>query len=304
MLVVAMSRFAFGQTSADVTVLSPDEAFAHGGTTSFFVAGVSSANRISDAPDLSSRPEKDAVVVDPAPNVLSDVFSPEQLTPSLRTVLLVGLLSLAPAALVMSTCFARFAIVLGLLKQGIGAQQWLPNQIVLALSLFLTIFVMAPVWKESYEVGVRPYVDGQYESPVDQRRALEVAVKQVVGPVRHFMSSQIAATGNEAAIDMLASYREEYERESAVPQYYEDVPLSVLLPAYLLSELKTAFVIGIQIVLPFLVIDLVVASILPGMGLMMLPPVLVSLPFKLLLFVLIDGWTLTVELLLRSVPMV
>jgi flagellar biosynthetic protein FliP len=102
---------------------------------------------------------------------------------------------------------------------------------------------------------------------------------------------------------MLLSYQQEYGSQASVPPYYEDVPLSVLLPAYLLSELKTAFVIGIQIVLPFLVIDLVVASILPGMGLMMLPPVLVSLPFKLLLFVLIDGWALTVEMLLRSVPM-
>jgi flagellar biosynthesis protein FliP len=235
----------------------------------------------------------------------SQLLSPEELTPTLRTVMLVGMLSLVPALLVMTTCFARFAIVFGLLRQGLGAQQWLPNQIVLALSLLLTLLVMAPVWTRSYEQGLRPYVEGRYETPADQRAALETAITDGVAPVREFMSTQIAATGNEAALDMLLSYQQQTTGEdSRPPQYYEDVPLSVLLPAYLLSELKTAFVIGFQIVLPFLIIDLVVASVLTGMGLMMLPPVLVSLPFKLLLFVLIDGWSLTVEMVLSSVPAV
>lgn len=233
----------------------------------------------------------------------SQMLSPEELTPTLRTVMLVGMLSLVPALLVMTTCFARFAIVFGLLRQGLGAQQWLPNQIVLALSLFLTLLVMAPVWTRAYEDGLRPYVEGRYETPADQQAALETAIAGGAAPVREFMSTQIAATGNEAALDMLLAYQQQSTGEEVqAPQYYEDVPLSVLLPAYLLSELKTAFVIGFQIVLPFLVIDLVVASVLTGMGLMLLPPALVSLPFKLLLFVLIDGWTLSVEMLLRSVP--
>jgi flagellar biosynthesis protein FliP len=235
----------------------------------------------------------------------SSMLSPEELAPTLRTVMLVGMLSLVPAVLVMTTCFARFAIVFGLLRQGLGAQQWLPNQIVLALSLFLTLLVMAPVWTQSYEQGLRPYVEGRYENDIDQRKALQTAIADGVGPVREFMSTQIAATGNEAALDMLLAYQQQSMGEAVqAPQYYEDVPLSVLLPAYLLSELKTAFVIGFQIVLPFLIIDLVVASVLTGMGLMMLPPVLVSLPFKLLLFVLIDGWSLTVEMVLSSVAAV
>jgi flagellar biosynthesis protein FliP len=232
----------------------------------------------------------------------SRILSPEELTPTLRTVMLVGMLSLVPALLVMTTCFARFAIVFGLLRQGLGAQQWLPNQIVLALSLFLTLLVMAPVWTRCYEDGLRPYVEGRYETPAAQHAALKTALAGGIAPVREFMSTQIAATGNEAALDMLLSYQQQSNGESLQPpQFYEDVPLSVLLPAYLLSELKTAFVIGFQIVLPFLIIDLVVASVLTGMGLMMLPPVLVSLPFKLLLFVLIDGWALTVEMVLSSV---
>src|SRR5690606_26459248 len=139
----------------------------------------------------------------------TSILSPEELTPTLRTAMLVGMLSLVPALLVMTTCFARFAIVFGLLRQGLGAQQWLPNQIVLALSLFLTLLVMAPVWTQSYEQGLRPYVEGRYATPADQQAALETALAGGVQPVREFMSTQIAATGNEAALDMLLSYQQQ-----------------------------------------------------------------------------------------------
>jgi flagellar biosynthesis protein FliP len=241
------------------------------------------------------------VVDSDAEESLTTLLTPEALTPTLRTVAVVGLVGLLPAALLMTTCFARFVIVLGLLRQGLGAQQWLPNQIVFALSLLLTLLVMAPVWSRSYEQGVRPWLEAEPADQTKGRQALQTAWTAAAEPVREFMTAQIAATGNEAAVEMLLDYQQAADSDAPLPAYYEQVPLSVLLPAYLLSELKTAFLIGFQIILPFLVIDLVVASVLTAMGLMMLPPVLVTLPFKLLLFVLIDGWTLSVELLLSSV---
>lgn len=283
------------------TLLTPDEAFS---LSDQLVAASPSPAPLAftepTGPDVPATPVAEDNSRSVAEDSLSGLLSPEELTPTLRTVIAFGLLGLIPAALLMTTCFARFAIVLGLLRQGLGAQQWLPNQIVLALSLFLTLLVMAPVWTQSYENGIRPYLNAEFDGPSDDR--LADAWTGAVTPIRQFMSRQIAATGNEAAIGMLMDFQRGTQTDSTLPQYYEDVPLSVLLPAYLLSELKTAFVIGFQIVLPFLIIDLVVASVLTGMGLMMLPPVLVSLPFKLLLFVLIDGWTLTVELLLHSLP--
>ena len=278
----------WAETGNDLSVITPEEAFPTSSDPSF---------------DLAEFAINDNQSTDAQNSPLGEMLSPDDVTPTLRTVLLIGLISLVPAVMVMTTCFARFAIVFGLLRQGLGAQQWLPNQVMLALSLFLTLFVMSPVWSESYETGIKPYAEQTYETPAEKQTAFRSAVTTAVKPVRQFMSNQIAVTGNEAAIDMLLSYQQTNGQTPQAPQYYEDVPFSVLLPAYLLSELKTAFVIGFQIVLPFLVIDLVVASILTGMGLMTTPTVLVSLPFKLLLFVLIDGWTLTVEMLLASVPL-
>jgi len=303
-LCCAASSPAAPQTATRAARDAPEEAFGTGSSPAILVAqSQTETNPFASLAEMTSHdslPDTEPATVPAVESPLAQMLSPEELTPTLRTVLLVGILSLVPAVLVMTTCFARFAIVFGLLRQGLGAQQWLPNQIVLALSLFLTLFVMSPVWTQSYRDGIQPYAAGEYETPAAQQAALQTACVQTAKPVRQFMSTQIAATGNEAAIDMLLSYTQ--PDETSAPQYYEDVPLSVLLPAYLLSELKTAFLIGFQIVLPFLVIDLVIASVLTGMSLMMLPPVLVSLPFKLLLFVLIDGWTLTVEMLLRSVP--
>lgn len=284
----------------EVPILAPHDAFPASEPPSFLVTQTSPFDNAIEPNEPSPLVTTDEPQTFGSP--LTSMLSPEELTPTLRTVLLVGILGLVPAVLVMTTCFARFAIVFGLLRQGLGAQQWLPNQIVLALSLFLTLLVMAPVWTQSYYDGLKPYADGHYESSAEQQAALESAFTRTVQPVRQFMQTQIAAAGNEAAVDMLLAYQQGDGEASMQPQYYEDVPLSVLLPAYLLSELKTAFVIGFQIVLPFLIIDLVVASVLTGMGLMLLPPVLVSLPFKLLLFVLIDGWTLTVEMLLSTLP--
>ena len=160
---------------------------------------------------------------------------------------------------------------------------------------------MWPVWQQSYTEGIRPYTEATFVDAAAQEAGLKLAMERAIQPIRGFMSRQIEATGNESAIDLLLDYRSrDTGTVAAAPQYYEEVPLEVLLPAFLLSELKTAFLIGFQIYLPFLVIDLVVSSVLVSMGMVMLPPSVVSLPFKLLLFVLIDGWYLTVQLLLNS----
>ena len=199
----------------------------------------------------------------------------------------------------MTTCFVRFVIVLGLLRQAFGTQQLPPNQVLIALSLFLTFAVMGPIWTEAYESGIEPYTSSTFLSDADQKAALAEAAERTAAPLRRFMAAQIEATGNASTIDLFLSHRGVAPEDA--PQFYEDVPLGVLLPSYLLSELKTAFAIGFQLYLPFVVLDMVVASVLISMGMMMLPPPLISLPFKLLLFVLMDGWTLTVQLLLQSV---
>lgn len=234
---------------------------------------------------------------------VNQLTSPQGLTSSLKVMLLLTVLSLAPSILMMTTCFVRFVVVLGLLRQALGTQQLPPNQVVVSLSLFLTAMVMMPVWQEAYDNGIRPYSSpAPGETPIDEYTAFQRAV----GPVRRFMADQIDRADNGDAIWMFLDYQRPPAGSAAArtyvePQSYEEVPLSVLIPAYMLSELKTAFLIGFQIYLPFLVIDLVISALLISMGMMMLPPVLISLPLKLLLFVLIDGWFLTVGMLLESV---
>ena len=228
-------------------------------------------------------------------------LSPAGLTGTLKILGLLTVLSLAPSALIMTTCFVRFVVVFGLLKQAIGAQQLPPNQVVVALCLFLTAAVMGPVWARCYDEGVRPYTD---PAPGEVPPTPQEAFERTAGPLRAFMADQIERTGNSAAVRLFLDYRRPAgvaPEDYVGPQTYAEVPLGVLVPAYMLSELKTAFVIGFQIYLPFLVIDLVVSAVLISLGMMMLPPVLISLPFKLLLFVLVDGWFLTVGMLMESV---
>lgn len=215
--------------------------------------------------------------------------SPEGLSSSLQVMLLMTVLSLAPAILLMTTCFVRIVVVLGLLRQAIGTQQLPPSQVITALALFVTLLVMAPVWKQVYTDGVAPYTNREI--------SLEQAWEQGVQPVRRFMSMQIERAQNSDDVWLLMQYAPPQEP----PKTYDDVPLVVLLPAYMLSELKVAFLIGFQIYLPFLILDMVVASVMVSMGMLMLPPVLISLPFKLLLFVLCDGWHLIVGMLIESI---
>jgi flagellar biosynthetic protein FliP len=230
--------------------------------------------------------------------------SPQGLTSALQVLLVLTVISLAPAVLLMTTSFVRVIVVLGLLRQALGTQQLPPSQVITSIALFITLLIMTPVWKESYEEGIVPYTNRQI--------GLEEAFSRTAAPIRRFMADQIERTGNKEDVWLfLRRLPQPVDETTGKPLdieyvYYgaqageRDVPLSVLLPAFMLSELKTAFLIGFQIYLPFLILDIVVASVTISMGMLMLPPVLISLPFKLLLFVLVDGWRLVVEMLLES----
>lgn len=271
------------------------------------------AHRVADQPTVNVASRPDVISPDLTPSASSEpevgwstgllaTASPQGLSGTLRLGVMVGVMSLAPAILLMTTCYVRFIVVLGLVRQALGVQQFPPTQVLTALSLFLTGLVMWPVWSRSWNEGVVPYTSaGDAATEADFKQALS----RTVGPVRDFMSRQIEAGGNTAAIDLLMTYQSAAAgTEAHQPTFYEDVPLQVLLPAYVLSELKMAFLIGFQLYLPFVVIDLLVSSVLASLGLGMLSPAVVSLPFKLLLFVLIDGWFLLVEVLLRGMPAV
>lgn len=217
--------------------------------------------------------------------------SREGLRSSLQIMLLLTVLSIAPALLLMTTCFVRIIVVMGLLRQALGTQQLPPSQVITAIALFMTLLVMTPVWTKVYNDAIKPYSDPQSEM------SLEEAWVAGVKPVRDFMSRQIDIAGNSDDVWLFYEY---LPPDTPTPQTYDDVPLTVLLPAFMLSELKTAFLIGFQIYLPFLILDIVISSVTISMGMMMLPPVMISLPFKLILFVLVDGWRLIVGMLLES----
>lgn len=215
--------------------------------------------------------------------------SPEGLTSALQVMLLLTVISLAPALLLMTTCFVRIIVVLGLLRQALGTQQLPPTQVITSITLFMTLLVMSPVWKQVYDDGVAPYTSKQI--------SLSDAWTAGIRPVRRFMSQQLDRTGNGRDVWLFYKY---LPKDTPVPGSYDEVPLPALLPAFMLSELKTAFLIGFQIYVPFVVLDIVIAAVTVSMGMLMLPPSLISLPFKLLLFVLVDGWHLVVGMLLES----
>ncbi|HTV51250.1 MAG TPA: flagellar type III secretion system pore protein FliP [Steroidobacteraceae bacterium] len=204
-------------------------------------------------------------------------------TLTLQVLLLMTALTLLPAILLMMTAFTRIVIVLGILRQALGAGQTPPNQVLIGLALFLTLFVMSPVLDRINEVAVKPYVAGSIDSTA--------ALQKAVVPLKGFMLHQTRES------DIATFVRIAGGKGYATPQ---DVPISVLVPAFVTSELKTAFMIGFLIFIPFVIIDLVVASVLMSMGMMMLSPVLISLPFKLMLFVLVDGWSLVMGTLAAS----
>lgn len=231
-----------------------------------------------------------------------DWTSPDRLSSTLQVMLMLTVISLAPAVLLMTTSFVRIVVVLGLLRQALGTQQLPPSQVITSVALFVTLLLMTPVWQSAYDEGIKPYTDGEI--------GLEVAFDRAVSPIRQFMADQIQRTENDNDVYLFLQYLPESQvapgEEEPQWVYYDAkenetiVPLTALLPAFMLSELKTAFLIGFQIYLPFVILDIVVASVTISMGMLMLPPVLISLPFKLLLFVLLDGWTLVIEMLLQS----
>ena len=208
-----------------------------------------------------------------------NVSSRENFSAALQIIILLTVLSLAPAILIMMTSFTRIIIVLSLLRQALGTQQLPPNQVLIGLAMFMTFLVMGPTWKRVNDEALRPYLDGN----IDQGTALKLAEK----PVREFMIRQIDNADNHEDVYLFASFAREPE-----PENWGEVKTMTLIPAFMLSELKTAFLMGFKIYLPFLIIDIVISTILISMGMMMLPPVMISLPFKLLLFVLVDGWRL------------
>ncbi len=218
---------------------------------------------------------------------LPDLTSRENFSPALQVIVLLTVLSLAPSILLMMTCFTRMIIVLSLLRQALGTQQLPPNQVLVGLALFMTMVVMGPTIGQINDTALQPYLSGV----IDQKSALENAVI----PVRGFMTRQIEASGNEADVDLFMGFA-----KLPPATTWNEVPTMSLIPAFILSELKTAFLIGFKIYLPFLVIDMVISAVLISMGMMMLPPVLISLPFKLLLFVLVDGWRLIAGSLMGS----
>lgn len=209
--------------------------------------------------------------------------SPDQVVDSVKLLVLLTLLSLAPAFLIMMTSFTRIIIVLSLLRTALGVQQTPANQIIVGLALFLTVFIMAPTYKQINEQAVQPYLQNR----ISQQEAQGLGVK----PLRDFMLRQTREKDLGLFINLAKMEK---------PDKPEDVPLHVLIPSFVISELKTAFEIGFLIFIPFLIIDMVVASILMALGMFMLPPVMIALPFKLLLFVMVDGWYLVVKSLVES----
>jgi len=213
-------------------------------------------------------------------NLVSSVTSPSNLSTSLQIVLLLTVLTLAPSILIMMTSFTRIVIVLAFLRNALGLQQMPPNQVLIGLALFLTFYIMAPVGYDINNNAIKPYVEGQ----INQYEAYQRAIK----PLKSFMLRQTRQ--NDLALFVnLAKIKADK---------VEDLPMRVVIPAFIISELKTAFEIGFIIYIPFLVIDIIVASVLMSMGMFMLPPVLISLPFKVLLFILVDGWNLVVKSLI------
>lgn len=214
------------------------------------------------------------------------------LTTTLNVLVLLTVLSLAPAIMIMCTSFVRIIVVLSLLKQALGTQTLPPSQVILGLALFMTFLVMGPTFKRVHAEAIGPYERGEITSQIEMwERAAQ--------PMRDFMFDQIEATGNWSSVYMMLDYQ---GKDTSEPEKLTraDVGTFALIPAYMLSELKTAFLMGFRVYLPFLVIDMVISSLLISMSMMMLPPVLISLPFKLLLFVLVDGWNLVVGSLMRS----
>jgi flagellar biosynthetic protein FliP len=214
---------------------------------------------------------------------VAGINEPAQFVKTINIAVILTLMALAPTLILMVTSFTRIIIVFSLLRQAMGLQQTPPTQIIISLSLILTIFIMEPYAKKSWENGIKPYMD--------EKIGYEIAFEKGIKPFKEFMIK------NTRESDLALFYRIKKEPN---PKNIDDVPLTLLMPAFIVSELRTAFEIGFLIFLPFLVIDIIVASILMSLGMMMLPPVMISLPIKIIFFIIIDGWTLIIGNLAQS----
>ncbi len=214
---------------------------------------------------------------------LDDAKSPQQISGVLQIIFLLTVMSLAPAVLILMTSFTRFAIVFSFLRYALGTQQSPPNQVIIGLALFLTFFVMQPVWQSIHEEAIVPYEQHKISG--------EEFVNRGIAPLKEFMFKHTKQA--DLALFISMSQKEK-------PQNAEAVSIVTIIPAFVISELKTAFQIGFMLYIPFIILDMVVASILLSMGMMMLPPVMISLPFKLMLFILVDGWNLLIGSLVKS----
>ncbi len=209
--------------------------------------------------------------------------SPDRVASTLQVIALLTVLTLAPAILIMTTSLTRIVIVLSFLRNALGVQQSPPNQVITGFAMFLTFFIMAPTWSKVNQEALTPYLDKK----IDQKTALDLSIK----PIKEFMVRFTREKDLSLFVRIAKIQR---------PQNIDDVPVWVVIPAFIISELKTAFQMGFIIYIPFLVIDMVVSSVLMSMGMMMLPPIMISLPFKLMLFVLVDGWFLVTASLVKS----
>ena len=209
--------------------------------------------------------------------------NPDQVASALQVIALLTILTLAPAILIMTTSFTRIVIVLSFLRNALGTQQSPPSQVIVGFSMFLTFFIMAPTWSKINQEALSPYLD--------KKISQKVALERAITPIKSFMATYTQEKDLALFVKIAKIKR---------PRNLDDVPVWVIIPAFIISELKRAFQMGFIIYVPFLVIDMVVASVLMSMGMMMLPPIMISLPFKLMLFVLVDGWYLVTASLVKS----
>lgn len=223
----------------------------------------------------------EAAPIIPSVNVeVGTAENPEQVATTLQVIAVLTLATIAPGILMMTTSFVRIVVIIGFLRNALATQNVPPNQVVIALAMFLTFYIMAPYWSQANDNGLQPYLAGQISQ--------EEAITNVLEPMREFMFRQTREADLALFVNLSDAER---------PETQEDVSTLALIPAFMISELKTAFQIGFMLYVPFIVIDMIVATTLMSMGMMMLPPVMISLPFKILLFVMIDGW----HLLIRSI---
>ena len=209
--------------------------------------------------------------------------NPQEVSSTLQVIALLTIVTIVPGILLMTTSFVRIVVVIGFLRNALATQNVPPNQVVLGLAMFMTFYIMAPYWSAANEQGIQPYLAGEISQ--------EEAITKTFAPIREFMFRQTRESDLALFVNLSESER---------PQTQDDVSTFVLIPAFMISELKTAFQIGFMIYVPFIVIDMIVATTLMSMGMMMLPPVMISLPFKILLFVMIDGWHLLINSLIVS----